>query len=123
MAAKTILVIEDDDAARAGFGIILTKHGFAVSLAASAKDGLEYLQNHEPPNLIILDMLMRGMDGWQFLKQSDAQWSSVPVLIVTALPIASDEWARSLGACSWLAKPIEATALVARVQKCLGTTG
>jgi CheY-like chemotaxis protein len=89
MDTKTILVIEDDDVARTGFGTILTDHGYRVALASSGLDGLDYLDKYDPPDLIILDMLMPDMDGWQFLKHRDARWARVPVFIVTALPIAS----------------------------------
>jgi CheY-like chemotaxis protein len=119
MEAKTILVIEDDDVTRMGFGTLFTDRGYRVALAGSGEDGLEYLEKYNPPDLIILDMLMPGMDGWQFLKRRDARWGGVPVFIVTALPVASGEWAASLGACCWLQKPIDSKVLLEQVEKCL----
>jgi putative two-component system response regulator len=119
MPAKMILVIENDDDTRLGFSEILSGRGYRVALAASGGDGLRYLQTNDPPNLIILDMLMRGMDGWQFLKYRDARWPFVPVLIATALPVASAEWAAELGAHAWLQKPIDETTLVQKVAQCL----
>jgi CheY-like chemotaxis protein len=67
-------------------------------------------------------MMMKGMDGWQFLKYRNTHWRSVPVLIVTALPAASDEWAASLGAFGRLEKPIEESELVRKVAQCLQVT-
>ena len=119
MNGKTILVIEDDDATRLGFGLILREHGYTVEFASCGKEGLDYLQNHSPPDLIILDMLMNGMDGWQFLKHRDARWPAVVVIITTALGIANDEWPRSLGACGCLLKPITTEDLLEKVGKCL----
>jgi CheY-like chemotaxis protein len=119
MPAKTILVIEDDDVSRAGFGLVLAQHGYALALAANGGDGLLYLQEHDPPDLIILDMLMRGMDGWQFIKHRDARWPAIPVLVATALPIGTNEWARSLGAAGYLKKPIDEATLLQQVQRCL----
>src|SRR5947209_6203489 len=91
MDAKTILVVEDDDVTRAGFGLVLSDHGYTVGLAADGKEALDYVQANGPPVLIILDMLMPRMDGWQFLKRRDPGWRSVPVVVTTALPVASSE--------------------------------
>jgi hypothetical protein len=56
------------------------------------------MENNGPPDLIFLGMNLQGeIDDWQFLKARDAEWYAVPVLIVTALGIACDEWAESLG--------------------------
>jgi CheY-like chemotaxis protein len=118
---KTILVIDDDDITRAGFGLVLREKGYTVELACNGHEALAYLRDHPAPDLIILDMLMEGMDGWQFLKQRDAEWHSIPVIIMTALGIASDEWARSLGAWGWLQKPIDLQVLLEEVGKCLGS--
>jgi len=111
--------VEDDDATREGFGIVLKDHGYRVALARNGQDALEYLQANDPPDLISLDMFMPGMDGWHFLKLRNRRWLSVPVIVTTALKIGSDEWARSLGACSLLEKPVDATALLEKVSTCL----
>ena len=121
MYAKTILVVEDDDVTREGFGSVLKEHGYKVDLASTGQHALDYLQRNGPPDLIVLDMLMQGMDGWQFLKYRDKKWRSVPVLIATALSVASKEWAAAMGAAGLLQKPIDLTVLVERVQKLLGS--
>jgi CheY-like chemotaxis protein len=118
MWTKTILVIEDDDETRAGFGITLSKAGYGVALARTGQDGLEYLQTSDPPHLIILDMFMPGMDGWQFLRYREHRWGNIPVLISTGLKIGSDEWAESLGACGCLQKPTDFEELLVQVRKC-----
>jgi two-component system, chemotaxis family, chemotaxis protein CheY len=119
MEGKTILLIEDDPIILDWFGLILSEHGYTVTLARNGKAGVEFLEKHGSPRLIILNMMMPVMDGWQFLKERDRQWHSVPVLIVTGVDIASDEWAASLGAQSWLRKPVQGDRLLEKVQKCL----
>jgi CheY-like chemotaxis protein len=123
MPAKTILVIEDDDATRADFGKVLEDNGYTVKLAANGNEGLDYLQNQGRPDLIILDMLMPDFEGWRFLHYRNNYCSSVPVLIVTAMATGNEEWAASLGACCWLSKPIDGETLVTQVQKCLACCG
>ncbi len=119
MDAKTILIVEDDDETREGFAIVLSDHGYQVASARTGQDALEYLQTHSLPALIILDMFMPGMDGWYFLKLWKRHWDTVPVLVTTALKVGSDEWAKSLGACAWLEKPVDPSLLLQEVKKCL----
>jgi CheY-like chemotaxis protein len=121
MEAKTILVVEDDDVTREWFGTVLREQGYEAALARTGQDGLQYLQTHDAPDLIILDMFMPGMDGWYFLKLRKKRWQAVPVLVTTALKIGSAEWAVSLGARGLLEKPVDPESLLKHVQACLGT--
>jgi CheY-like chemotaxis protein len=121
MDGRTILVVENDDVTRKFFATVLGTVGYAVRLAANGKEALEYLQTHYPPDLITLAMLMPIMDGWHFLKERDARWHSIPVLIVTVLEIGNQEWAASLGARGFLQKPVKEEALLAQVEKCLAS--
>jgi CheY-like chemotaxis protein len=123
MDTKTILVVEDDEETRTGFGMVLQDHGYAVGLAADGQEALDYVQNNGPPDLIFLDMMMPRMDGWQFLKRRGARWRSVPVLLVTALPISCNEWATSLGARCCLRKPFDPELLLGQVKTLLGSAG
>lgn len=120
---KTVLVIDDDDATCDAFGATLSSRGYRVILAVNGVEALDYLHNSPAPDLIVLAMLTPGMDGWKFLKERDARWSSIPVLIATALGIASDEWATSLGAVGLIRKPVDPDVLLERVEKCLGSIG
>jgi hypothetical protein len=67
-------------------------------------------------------MLTRGMDGWRFLKERNVRWASVPVLVTSTLSVASDEWARSLGAVAALRKPVDLQFLLEQVRKYLGSS-
>jgi CheY-like chemotaxis protein len=122
-SGQTVLVVEDDDSTRLEFAGALREQGYVVTTAANGREALDYLGTHPPPDLIIIAMLMRVMDGWTFLKHREAARPRVPVVITAALSIASDEWAASLGACGWLQKPIALPVLLERVRKCLRSRG
>jgi CheY-like chemotaxis protein len=119
-ALQTILVVEDDDVTRTGFGEVLSAHGYRVALAASGREALAYLRDYPQPDLIILNMFMPGMDGWHFLKERAFRWTAVPIIITTALGNANSGWAASLGVADVVRKPIDMKDLLRRVQKCLG---
>lgn len=83
---KSILVIEDDDDIRQVIRVYLEIEGYPVITAANGKQGLELLSQGPRPGLIILDLMMPIMNGWEFvdLLQSDDALASIPVIVVTA---------------------------------------
>jgi CheY-like chemotaxis protein len=105
---KTILVVEDDEITREGFAVILGRAGYQVLLAANSLEAMNLLHKGASPDLILLDMMMPGADGWQFLRvrRQNPGYRALPVLLTTALGVAGQEWALSLGACGVLHKPI-----------------
>jgi CheY-like chemotaxis protein len=124
MAGKTILVVEDNTIQREGLAVVLQKEGYTVLAAANAHEAMDVLRGDPVPDLILLDMLISPpeADGWHFLgwrKQVPAL-AAVPVIITTSLPVASREWASSLGAVGLIRKPFEASPLLAEVRRCLG---
>jgi len=121
-AAKTLVVVEDNEIMREGIGTILRREGYEVVLTASGQEALEYLLDTPHPDLILLDMLMDDGDGWSVLNglRKIRALAGVPVLIVTGLSIATDEWAASLGACGLLRKPFDSPDLLAAVRHCCG---
>lgn len=123
---KTILIVEDDEIARAGLDTILTGRGHRVLLAAHGDEALVHLQTGPAPDLILLDMIQPGwFDGWQFLnqRQHGLLAGSIPIVIMTGLGVASWEWARALGAVELLRKPINVDALLETVERYLGPQG
>src|SRR5690348_7654521 len=122
MAGTTILVIEDNPIQREGVAVLLREHSYTVILAADADEGLSWVRSEPPPDLILLDMMMRhGKDGWYFLarrKQVPAA-AAIPILIVTGIGNASDEWATALGACGLIRKPVEVEPLLTQISRCL----
>lgn len=118
MGHETILVIDDDQGLIDIIQANLEPEGFRVLGATSGPEGLQLLKT-EKPNLVILDVLMPGMDGWGVLRQieSDPQTAGIPVMMLTA--VCGDESAiRGLegGAIEYATKPFYPSDLVASVK-------
>ena len=81
----SVLVVEDELDARQLLTKLVTRQGWAVDTAENGLQALEYLQTNLP-SLILLDLMMPNMDGFEFLKQMRLrpQWQSIPVVVVTA---------------------------------------
>src|SRR5262249_2897651 len=99
-SGKHVLIVEDQEVEREGLAAILQREGYTVALALDADGALAYLRANPGPTAVVLDMMLKGRDGWQFLaeRQRDPALARVPVVITTAVRVASPEWARSLGA-------------------------
>src|SRR5262249_41248351 len=111
---KLILVVEDNEVVREGMPVVLGRFGCKVSLAADGSEALALLRGGLRPHLILLDMLTPGLDGWGFLDQRrrDPALVVIPVVITTALGVASEEWAAALGAVGLLRKPVQTELLI-----------
>src|SRR5205823_6375304 len=68
-ASASILIVEDHADLRESLTEILEDEGYVVASAANGLDGLNYLQAHPPPRLILLDLKMPVMDGWEFRRR------------------------------------------------------
>jgi CheY-like chemotaxis protein len=104
--AGTVLVIDDDPATRELLARMLSKEGFRVMEAASGEEGLR-LARAERPDVITLDVLMPGIDGWGVLAaiKDDPSLAAIPVVMLT---ITDDKnLGFALGASEYLTKPIE----------------
>jgi DNA-binding response OmpR family regulator len=117
-SSGTVLVIEDDADIRRLLRAILEREGFAILGASDGQEGLRRLYASRP-DLIILDVTMPGLDGWETLERV-RELSNVPVLILTAR--ASEmEKVRGLrdGADDYLTKPFGHQELLARIEALL----
>jgi CheY-like chemotaxis protein len=120
---KTLLVVEDDDATRAGLATLLRWAGYAVITVANGQAALDYLRLPPGPDLILLDMMMPVLDGWQFLarrKVLGPPAAEVPVIIVTS-ESTTRAWAESQGCAGFMGKPVEAASLLGEIHRILGT--
>jgi CheY-like chemotaxis protein len=111
-SASTVLVIDDDGAVRELMARFLGKEGFRVVAASGGEDGLR-LARELAPDVITLDVLMPGMDGWSVLAalKADPALADIPVVMLTMLDDRNLGYA--LGAADYLTKPIDRERLVA----------
>jgi CheY-like chemotaxis protein len=86
MQRRSVLIIEDDHGIRDALRMCLEFEGYKVFAAENGKEGLELLRKISPPGLILLDLLMPVMDGWEFMERvkQEISLSSIPIAIVTA---------------------------------------
>jgi CheY-like chemotaxis protein len=116
----TILVVEDEQAARDNLAHILQHASYQPVAVANGREAFDYLHSQRRPDLILLDMLMPGIDGWQFLQMLQ-DWSKplgVPIIVTTGT-ILTREWAQAHGCAGFVKKPIDADQLLAEIRQVL----
>jgi DNA-binding response OmpR family regulator len=113
--SNQILLIDDDALLRRSLAFSLERAGYLVSAAASAEEGLEQVQRL-PPNLVLLDIGLPGMDGLDALRHIRAD-ASAPVIFLTARRRELDQvLGLELGADDYVTKPFDLDVLLARVK-------
>jgi CheY-like chemotaxis protein len=113
-----ILLVENDAEIRFVISELLADEGYTVVQAADGGQALSYLQNaQELPCVIILDLMMPLMNGWDFLqvRQHDPVLAPIPIVVVSAAR--GHATAAALGVQERLAKPIDLDSLLATVQR------
>jgi DNA-binding response OmpR family regulator len=119
---KHILLVDDDALMRRSLGFNLQQAGYAVTTAGSAEDGLAQARNR-PPDLVLLDINLPGMDGLDALKRLRDDLG-IPVIFVTARRRELDQiLGLELGADDYVTKPFDFDVLLARVKAVLRRTG
>jgi type II secretory ATPase GspE/PulE/Tfp pilus assembly ATPase PilB-like protein len=121
-AAARILVADDDEQMRRLLKMVLEREGYIVEEAGDGLDALEHVEHH-PPDLILLDVDMPRLDGFGVLEELRARvhTAALPVVMLTGR-IESEGDALDLGAQDFLAKPVQPSALKARVRAVLRRT-
>ena len=115
---NTILEVDDQSSVRRLLQEYLTEQGFRVVVAADGQEGL-YSARHEQPDLILLDIMMPRMDGYQFLRQF-RQERQTPIIIITAREEETDAvLGLDLGADDYVIKPFRMRELLARIRAVL----
>lgn len=113
-----LLLVEDDRALQESLCELLEDAGFQVVCADNGRQALDYLQDGPRPCVVLLDLMMPVMNGWEFREEQvrDAKLSDIPVVILSADGRAEMK-ARMLGAEGWLRKPIEMSRLFRMLER------
>jgi two-component system, chemotaxis family, chemotaxis protein CheY len=84
--AEVILVVDDDESIRESLQMALELENYSTALAADGAAALAWLRAHPAPRLILLDLMMPVMDGWQLFDhlRGDERLSRIPVVVITA---------------------------------------
>ena len=121
MAKKTILVVDDTDWNRELL-VQLLEEDYMILQAIDGADGVRMTEEHKP-DLILMDLGMPVMDGWEAtrkIKANDAL-KNIPIIAVTSHAMVGDEIdARKAGCDDYLPKPIDDDALIAKIKRFIG---
>jgi DNA-binding response OmpR family regulator len=112
--SQKILVIEDDYEMLSFLGILLNAAGFEVLQASSAIEGLK-LARQMQPSLVLLDIMMPEMDGWEVSRRL-RQISAMPIIFVTALRDAQNQSKGLVLGDDYIVKPFDPRELIQRVR-------
>lgn len=123
MSAERLLLVDDDDNLRSMLDAALSHHGFEVTALASGREALATMPTLAP-DLVVLDVMMPDLDGFEVCRRLRAEGSKVPVLFLTAKDATEDKVrGLTLGGDDYLVKPFSLEELVARVQALLRRSG
>lgn len=117
-----ILLVEDDEMNRDMLSRRLIKRGYEVVIATDGQQGVE-LAGREAPQLILMDMSLPVMDGWDATRalKADAATRDIPVIALTAHAMSGDEErARAAGCNDFDTKPVELPRLLGKIEALLG---
>ena len=115
MSKLKILLVDDDPNIRQLVNLYLEKEGFEVAMADRGDEALK-LFRESPPNLILLDVMLPGMDGWQVCREV-RKTSNIPIIMLTAKDETFDKvLGLELGADDYVVKPFDMKELVARIK-------
>lgn len=114
-----VLLVEDNEMNRDMLSRRLERRGYHMLIAVDGQQGVE-LARKEKPDLILMDMSLPVLDGWEATRQlkADADTKSIPIIALTAHAMAADEQkARDAGCDDFDTKPIELTRLLEKMRR------
>lgn len=117
--AHTVLVIEDDSDVRNALAELLSTEGYVVSLTADGGEALEKLRGGLRPSVILLDLMMPNVDGWDFRRAQldDPSLAPIPVILLTASGFRPDSMRSERGRLEMLPKPVQAHVLLDTLER------
>ena len=119
--ARTILIVEDNPQNRYLVTFLLEKHGYDLQVAEDGQQALELLK-HSEPDLILLDMQLPRIDGYEAARRikADPRLRSIPLVALSAHSMYSDrEKALASGCDEFVTKPVDADGLIALISRLL----
>ena len=119
--ANKILIVEDNEMNRDMLSRRLIRKGFEIVMAEDGKKGVD-MSKTENPDLILMDLSLPVMDGWEATStiKADSETSSIPIIVLTAHAMAGDrEKALEAGADEYDTKPIEFKRLLGKIKEFL----
>ncbi|MFN2432213.1 MAG: response regulator, partial [Gemmatimonadota bacterium] len=118
---KTVVLVDDDVEIRHVMTAILSHEGYDVATASNGLEAMTRLRAMRRPCVILLDLMMPVMDGWQFRarQKDDPGLAEIPVVVLSAVPNVSDR-AASLQADAYLQKPVDLDDLLQTVGRYCG---
>ena len=116
-----VLLVDDNDDVRDAFATLLSMHGYEVSGASDGVGALDQMHHGLHPCVVLLDLRMPEMDGWQVWARmhSEPQLAAIPVVMVSGDPEQSRR-AEAMGLRNFLRKPVDAEKLLAAVARFCG---
>ncbi len=118
MNKQKIMIVDDDPNILQLINLYLTREGFEVVQAQRGDDALKLFKS-APPNLILLDVMLPGIDGWQVCREV-RKVSNIPIIMLTAKDETFDKvLGLELGADDYIVKPFDTKELVARIKAVL----
>ena len=112
-----VLVVDDDDGLREFVRVHLELDGYDVREAASAEQALAAVDD-QAPDLVLLDVVMPGVDGWQMLQEMQERHGSIPVIMFSGkVDEGSAREAEARGARGFVGKPFDPQELIARARQ------
>ena len=122
--SKRILVVEDNEHAAYLLQFMLEREGYQVTVANNGRDAQAALENLDPVDLILLDLMLPYVSGYQIIIEAreDRAWQRVPIIVVTARTLEMDAVrALGMGANDFVRKPFQVHELLARVRRTIDT--
>ena len=116
---RLVLVVDDDPDILQTLALCLSTEGYRVLMAANGREALDVL-SREQPAVILLDLMMPVMDGWQFVNEIDARGMRKSPLLILSADRAVQGHAAKLRADAFLAKPFDLDELLGKVSQLTG---
>ncbi len=118
MAIKKVLVVDDSPTDAHLLTQMLSKHGYSVTTATSGEEGIQKAKS-EKPDLILMDIVMPGMNGFQATRSinKDPQTASIPIIVCSSKAQETDKaWGLRQGAKDYIVKPVTESELMAKIK-------